>query len=294
MFLEDFMVRALLAGIGVALVVGPLGCFVVWRRMSYFGDTLAHSALLGVVLGLLLSVDPTVGIVVTTAALAAVIVLLQEQGRWATDTLLGLLSHSTLAVGIVAISLTARGRIDLQAYLFGDILAVGGSDLLWIWGGGLAVMGGLAAIWRPLLAVTVHDELARAEGISSFRVRLAFTMLLAAVIAVAMKIVGILLITALLIIPAAAARRISASPERMAAAAAAIGAAAVVGGLWGSLNLDTPSGPSIVVAALALFAVLQAVAGLAGLARGSAREGAARPAAPRRPAAGSVPPPPGS
>jgi zinc transport system permease protein len=267
MFLEDFMVRALLAGIGVALVVGPLGCFVVWRRMSYFGDTLAHSALLGVVLGFLLSVDPTVGIVVTTASLAAAIVLLQEQKRWATDTLLGLLSHSALAVGLVAISLMTQVRIDLQAYLFGDILAVGLADLAWIWGGGLVVAGGLLAVWRPLLAITVHDELARAEGVRSFLVRLAFTLLLATVIAIAMKIVGILLITALLIIPAAAARRVSGSPERMAAAAAAIGAAAVVGGLWGSLRLDTPSGPSIVVTALLLFVAIQVAAGLAGLAR---------------------------
>jgi zinc transport system permease protein len=270
MFLEDFMVRALLAGIGVALVVGPLGCFVVWRRMSYFGDTLAHSALLGVVLGFLLSVDPTVGIVVTTASLAAAIVLLQEQKRWATDTLLGLLSHSALAVGLVAISLMTQVRIDLQAYLFGDILAVGPADLAWIWGGGLVVAGGLLAVWRPLLAITVHDELARAEGVPSFLVRLAFTLLLATVIAIAMKIVGILLITALLIIPAAAARRVSGSPEQMAAAAAAIGAVAVVGGLWGSLRLDTPSGPSIVVTALLLFVAIQVVAGLAGLARGAA------------------------
>lgn len=269
MFLDDFMVRALLAGIGVALAVGPLGCFVVWRRMSYFGDTLAHSALLGVVLGFLLSVDVTVGIVVATAVLAVAIVLLQEQKRWATDTLLGLLSHSALAVGLVAISLTARARIDLQGYLFGDILAVGARDLAWIWGGGLLVMGGMAAVWRPLLAITVHDELARAEGVPSFLVRLSFTLLLAAVIAISMKIVGILLITALLIIPAATARRVSVSPERMAVAAAAIGVAAVVGGLWGSLRLDTPSGPSIVVAALLIFVAVQAGAGLAGWAGGA-------------------------
>lgn len=262
MLLDDFLVRALLGGIGVAAVAGPLGCFVVWRRMAYFGDTLAHSALLGVALGFLLSVDLTIGIIGTCLALAVAIVVMQEQRRWATDTLLGLLSHSALAIGLVVISLMDGVRIDLLGYLFGDILAVGRAELAWIWSGGLAVLAGLAVLWRPLLAVTVHDELARAEGIPSLYVRLGFTLLLAVVIAIAMKVVGILLITSLLIIPAAAARPFAATPERMAVIASAVGCFAVAGGLWGSLRLDTPSGPSVVVAALGLFVAAQVLATL--------------------------------
>jgi zinc transport system permease protein len=260
--LDGFLLRALLGGIGVAVAVGPLGCFVVWRRMAYFGDTLAHSALLGVALGFLLAIDLTVGIVATCVALAVAIVLMQEQRRWSTDTLLGLLSHSALAIGLVILSMMDGVRIDLMGYLFGDILAVGRADLAWIWAGGALVLTGLAAIWRPLLALTVHDELARAEGVPSLAVRLAFTLLLAVVIAIAMKIVGILLITSLLIIPAAAARRLAATPEGMAVTASIIGGLAVAAGLWGSLNFDTPSGPSVVVAALAIFMAVQAAGAL--------------------------------
>lgn len=267
--LDDFLLRALLGGIGVAVAVGPLGCFVVWRRMAYFGDTLAHSALLGVALGFLLAIDLTVGIVATCVALAVAIVLMQEQRRWSTDTLLGLLSHSALAIGLVIISAMDGVRIDLIGYLFGDILAVGRADLVWIWAGGALVLAGLAAIWRPLLALTVHDELARAEGVPSLAVRLVFTLLLAVVIAIAMKIVGILLITSLLIIPAATARRLAATPEGMAVAASVIGGLAVAAGLWGSLNFDTPSGPSVVVAALAIFVAVQTAGALLRPARGA-------------------------
>ena len=257
LILDDFIVRALIGGIGVAVVAGPLGCFVVWRHMAYFGDSLAHSALLGIVLGLLLSVDLTVGIVATCAAFALVIVLLEEQRRLATDTLLGLLSHSALAVGLVAISFFETVRVDLMGYLFGDILSVGKGDLAWIYGSGAAILAGLAVIWRRLLAITVHDEIARAEGINALAVRLGFTLLLAAVIAIAMKIVGILLVTSLLIVPAATARRFAATPEWMAVLAGLIGAAAVAGGIASSLYWDTPAGPSVVVAAFAMFVVSQ-------------------------------------
>nr|WP_207481427.1 iron chelate uptake ABC transporter family permease subunit [Arenibaculum pallidiluteum] len=266
--LDDFLVRALLGGLGIALVAGPLGCFVAWRRMAYFGDTLAHASLLGVALGFLLSVDPLVGILGTCAVVAVSVVLLQEQRRVATDTLLGLMSHSALALGLVVLGLLPGVRVDLSGLLFGDILSVSPSDLAWIWGGGAAVLAGLAWLWRPLLALTVHEEMARAEGIPTLRVRLVFTLLLAGVVAIAMKVVGILLITAMLILPAAAARPFSTTPERMALLAALAGAAAVGLGLWGSLALDTPAGPSVVVSALVLFLAGQA-ASLAGGRRGT-------------------------
>ena len=255
--MDDFFVRALLAGIGVAVVAGPLGCFVVWRRMAYFGDSLAHSALLGVALGFLLGVDPVIGVIALCVGLALLLVLLQQQRRLATDTLLGILAHSALATGLVVISLMDWLRIDLLGYLFGDILAVSVADVIWIWAGGGLALVLLAVLWRKLLALTVHEDLAAAEGVNVPLVRLGFMLLIALVIAIAMKIIGILLITSLLIIPAAAARRFAASPEQMAAIAAVIGASAVVLGLAGSLTLDTPSGPSVVVAAALLFAASQ-------------------------------------
>lgn len=251
--MDDFLIRALLGSIGVALAAGPLGSFIVWRRMAYFGDTLAHSGLLGVGLGLLLGVDPGLGVMAVCVVLAVVLVLMQRQRHLATDTLLGIFAHTALSLGLVALAFLETVRVDLVRYLFGDILAVNATDLYWIWGGGLAALLVLAVIWRPLLAMTVHEELARVEGVQVFRVRLAFMVLIAVVIAVAMKVVGVLLITSLMIIPAAAARRFARTPEAMAVMASGFGCVAVGLGLWASLAWDTPTGPSMVVAAFTLF-----------------------------------------
>ncbi len=267
--IDDFILRALLAGIGVALIAAPLGCFVVWRRMAYFGATLAHSALLGIALGILLGVDPGLGIAASSIAVALVVVTFERQRLIGRDTLLGILAHSGLAIGLVALSFIEGARIDLMAYLFGDILAVSLRDLAWIAGGGAAVLATLALIWRPLLAITLHEEMARAEGVRVVPVQLAFMLSLAVTIAIAMKVVGILLIVSLLIIPAAAARPFARTPEQMALLAAGAGVLAVALGLAGSLRWDTPAGPSVVVAAVALFALSLSAVSLRGLVRRS-------------------------
>jgi zinc transport system permease protein len=252
---DDFMVRALVAGLGIAIVAGPLGCFVVWRRMAYYGDTLAHSALLGIALGFLLDVDIIVGVTAICVVVALVVGAMQRRGMLATDTLLGIMAHSTLAFGLVVLAFLETVRVDLLSYLFGDILAVGMEDIAWIYGGGLVVLVVVAVIWRPLLSLTVHDEMAEVEGVNVPAMRLAFMVVLALVIAVAMKVVGILLITSLLIIPAATARRFSRTPEQMAVLAAVIGCVAVAVGLAASFRFDTPSGPSVVAAAFILFLI---------------------------------------
>jgi len=252
---DAFFLRALAAGVGVALVAGPLGCFVVWRRMSYFGDTLAHAGLLGVALGLLLEVNTVVAVFAVAAAIAGALTALQRFEMLPTDALLGLLSHGALAIGLVVIGLMATVRFDLTGLLFGDILAVSLTDIAVIWVGGAAVLAVLWTIHRSLFAGTVSHEIAHAEGLDPDRARLVFTLLLAAVVAMAMKIVGVLLITALLIIPAAAVRNMAASPGSMVVLSSIAGAIAVVAGLFGSLAWDTPSGPTIVVAALVLFVI---------------------------------------
>lgn len=250
---DDFFVRALAAGVGLALTTGPLGCFIIWRRMAYFGDTMAHSALLGVALSLLFNLNIIIAVFVVAAGVSLLLLLLQRVGSLSADSLLGILSHASLSVGLVILAFMTWVRVDLVSFLFGDILAVSEADIDIIWGGGILVLLVLVYLWRPLVASTVSEDLAEAEGLNPKRARLIFMLLLALVIAIAMKIVGILLITSLLIIPAAAARRFSASPEVMAVLSSLIGIAAVVGGLYGSLTFDTPSGPSIVVAALLLF-----------------------------------------
>lgn len=249
----DLLFRALLGGVGVAAVAGPLGAFVVWRRMAYFGDTLAHSALLGVALGFLFDINLNLAVVVLCVGLALVLVTLQKKHFIATDTLLGILAHSSLSLGLVAVSFLDNIRIDLMAYLFGDLLAISMSDLYWIYAGGALVILLLMLFWKPLLAMTVNEELAKVEGYPVEAIRLLLMLLVALVIAVAMKIVGVLLITSLMIIPAATARKVSNSPVQMATMASVIGCLSVCGGLWASYRWDTPAGPSVVVCAAFLF-----------------------------------------
>lgn len=253
--IDDFLTRAFLAGIGLAMITGPTGCFIVWRRLAYFGETIAHSALLGVALAILLDLHLAIGIFVTATAIVFVLHHLERRDALPTDTLLGLLAHGGIALGVVILSLFPNMRIDLHGLLFGDILAVSRTDLGLIWFGVAIALAILLWIWRPLLAATVSPELAAVAGLKPDRTRLAFGILVAAVIAFAIKIVGILLIVALMIIPAATARRFASSPERMAVGATIAGVLSVGLGLLASAELDTPSGPSIVVAGLALFAV---------------------------------------
>jgi zinc transport system permease protein len=257
--MDDFLWRAALGGIGIALISGPIGCFVVWRRMAYFGATLAHAALLGVALGLALRIDLHLGVLATGVLVSCALYLLDRHPELASDTLLGILAHSSLAVGLVLVSFMDTVRLDLTGYLFGDVLSIGARDLAWIGAGGSACLALLAWLWRPLLAMTVHEDLARVEGVPVERLRFAFLLLVSVVVALAMQVVGLLLAVSLLILPAATARRLVSTPEGMAVAAVAVGALAVLGGLWGSLRADTPAGPSIVVAGTLLFALSLAV-----------------------------------
>lgn len=252
--MPEFIIYALVAGLGLATVMGAIGVFVVWRRMAYFGDTLAHSALLGVAVGFIIGININVGIIAVCLIIAIGMVYLRSQRHLAEDTLLGILAHSSLALGLAAISLFSALRVDLMSYLFGDILAVTPEDIAWVYGGGIITLGVLAWLWKDLISITVHEDLARTDGVNIFRTQLVFMTLFALVIAMAMKIIGILLVTALLIIPAAAARRFARTPEQMAVFAAIAGSIAVAIGLQGSLLWDLPTGPAIVIAATLLYA----------------------------------------
>jgi zinc transport system permease protein len=240
---------------GSGLAAAPLGCFVVWRRMAYFGDATAHAAILGVALSLALEMSIFPGALAVALLMALTVTLLAGRG-YAMDTLLGVLAHSALAFGLVAVSFLSGIRIDLMAYLFGDILAVSRSDILVIWGGAALVVGLIAWRWSPLLTATLNEELAYASGLDPKREQLILTFALAITVAVAIKVVGVLLIAAMLIIPAAAARGLARTPEAMAAIAAVIGAVCAVAGLQGAYLFDTPAGPSIVCVAALVFAAL--------------------------------------
>ena len=250
---DDFFIRALIAGLGVALVTGPLGCFVIWRRLSFFGDTLSHSALLGVTLAFSFDINIAFSVFIISSAVALILLKLQKTTNLPGDALLGLLAHSSLAVGLVAIGFLSFIRFDIMGLLFGDILSVTKNDLIIIWVGGAIILFVLKLIWKPLFASTVNYELAEAEGMKPERVNAIFTILMAAIIAISIKMVGLLLITGMLIIPAAMARNISNNPKQMVLFSIIGGLLSVVMGLFGSLEINTPSGPSIITAGLILF-----------------------------------------
>jgi zinc transport system permease protein len=251
--LDDFFIRALIAGIGIALVAGPLGCFVIWRRLSFFGDTLSHSALLGVTLAFSFDINIALSVFLVSSALALVLLKLQKTTNLPGDALLGLLAHSSLAVGLVVIGFLSFIRFDIMGLLFGDILAVAPNDIFIIWIGGALILLVLKIIWKPLFASTVNYELAEAEGMNPARVNAIFTILMAAIIAISIKMVGLLLITGMLIIPAAMARNLSNNPVQMVIYSVIGGLLSVIAGLFSSLELNSPSGPSIITAALVLF-----------------------------------------
>lgn len=253
--LEDFISRALIAGVGFAIIAGPLGCLVIWQRLSYFGDTMAHSALLGIALALVFDINILIGVFVVCFLIALIVGRIGEQSKLSGDSALGVLSHSTLAIGLVAVSLMYWVRVDVLHFLFGNILAVSWSEILTIYSGGAVIMFVLIRRWNNMICLTVNEQIATAENMQPAKNRFLMMILLAAIVAFAMKIVGIILTVALLIIPAAAARQFAKTPEQMAVLASVFGVIAVISGLTLSVEFDTPPGPSIVVNATGIFIV---------------------------------------
>jgi zinc transport system permease protein len=251
--IDDFFIRALIAGVGIALVTGPLGCFVIWRRLSFFGDTLSHAALLGVTFSISFDINISLSVFIVSSIVALILIRLQKNTNLAGDALLGLLAHSSLAIGLVVLGFLSFIRFDIMGLLFGDILSVTLSDLLIIWIGGAVIILILSLIWKPLFASTVNYEIAEAEGKKKKKYNILFTILMAAIIAISIKMVGLLLITGMMIIPAAAARNLSNSPKQMVIISIIFGLLSVLIGLYASLEINTPSGPSIITTSLLFF-----------------------------------------
>lgn len=252
--MDDFVIRALAAGIGIALVAGPLGCFMVWRRMAYFSDSLAHSALLGIALGLALGIQFNLAVALVCAVFAILLVWMQQRNILPMDSVFAILAHASLSIGIIVIGLLEKTP-DLHSYLFGDILIVDLMDVLWVLGGSFIVLVLLWINWSPLVLMTIQEDLAKAEGVNTFRKNLLLVFLMTIVVAISIQIVGVLLITALLIIPAATARQFANSPQSMALFAAGLGSAGVALGIFASLHYDIIAGPGIVTSLAAIFVV---------------------------------------
>jgi len=254
--IDEVLLRALAAGVGVAVICGAVGCFLVWRRMAFYGDTLSHSALLGVAAGLIAGISPAIGALVVCLLVAASYAAMQSMRSVPSDTLLAVIAHGSLAAGLIAITVLAPGYVNVESYLFGDLLAIGDTELATIYAIGMVVALCTGFCWRAWLAISVDEELARVEGVAVARHKLLQMLVMASLVAVAMNVVGALLVTALLVIPPAAARAIARSPEQVALFGAGVGALSVIGGLMGSWHADSPAGPSVVMTAVALFGLL--------------------------------------
>lgn len=249
----ELLLPGWITGILLATAAGPLGSFVVWRRMSYFGDTLSHASLLGVAFGLLLKVNPFYTVIMITLLLALMLVWLERRTQLAVDTLLGILAHTLLSLGLVVVSLVDNLRVELMTYLFGDLLSVTYNDIITILICVVLVCSLLAWRWRALLSMTVCQELAFIDNLNIQRLQLLLMLVTALTIGIAIKFVGALIITSLLIIPAATARRLSSTPEQMVFVGIIIGMLSITGGLIFSAFYDAPAGPSIVLASALFF-----------------------------------------
>lgn len=254
--------RALAAGLGIAGAGGLLGCFVVWRRMAYFGDSLAHSAILGIALGMLYGFNINFGMIAICTLFAALLMALQRQNILATDTLLGVLAHAALSVGVVIMSLAdhvdgeSDGDLHLHNFLFGDISRLEPLQTLLILGVAVIIALSIARNWETLTLMTIHEDIAKVEIGDTRNLHLMFTLLITLFVAISVQIVGTLLITSALIIPAAAASRLARSPTQMALFAVALGALAMCLGLIGAQQLDISAGPVVVLVMSILFAAL--------------------------------------
>ncbi len=253
MMIDEFILNALIAGMLVAVIAGPLGCFMVWRKMAYFGDTISHSALMGVALGIAFDSENPLIMIGTCSCVAMLLLFLQRDRRFSSDTLLGILAHSALSVGMIVISMMDHFRTDMMYYLVGDILAISEENIYTIAGVAAITAICLYFIWRDLLSLTVHEDLAHVEGIKVNRIKIAYMLLIAFLVAVALKVIGVLMITALMIIPAAAARTIARTPLQMILSSSIAGVISVLSGVWVSSNWDVPTGPAIVLSATILF-----------------------------------------
>ena len=254
--LDDFATRALIGGLGIALSTGLLGCFIVWKKMSYLGDSLAHSSLLGIVIGIALNINPMLSITLYGLFFAISLMLLQRSKLLATDTLIGVLGHASLAIGIVSISLSSLNTVSLHSYLLGDILTITQTELLYIYGGAMLIWGLVILFWSPLLLSTVSEDLAQAERLKTFWLNALMILLIAILVAFSIRIIGILLMTALLIIPAATARHLSKTPESMVFFSVILSLLSIVLGIVSSFYIDVPTGPAIVTIAVIQFAVI--------------------------------------
>lgn len=260
----------LIAPLVLAVIAGPVGCLIVWRRMAYFGDAIAHSALLGVAVGLFIGFAPNIGVALISAFFAVLLVYLQHRRKLSIDTLLGILAHGALALGLLLVFWSAvetghgvhneaEHKIDphqlLETYLLGSLENISMHQNITLIIGAIVIGIILKLIWEPLILMTLNMDLAKAEGVPTLRLQYIMMGIMTSLVVMGMQITGVLFITSLLIIPAAAARQISTTPEKMIIWAIIFAFSGVSIGYLASKLADLPPGPAIISTLTTIFII---------------------------------------
>ncbi len=266
--MDEILLYAMIGGLALSFITGPLGCFVVWQRMAYFGETVAHGTLLGFVLSQVTQWPLFVCVLAVAASVALVMDQLTHSKKLSSDTGLGIVAHGALAVGIVLISYFGLFNASLHTLLFGDILFIARDQILLLLGCAALFLLVMLWKWRALVAIAVDPAIAASQGVNVRMHRLALVLAIALVVAFSFQWVGVLLFAALLIVPPAAARFVSTNPTGMAVTATALCVCATQTGIQLSFVTDTATGPTIVVVALMLFVVCFAMGAVLQKSRG--------------------------
>jgi zinc transport system permease protein len=261
-WLDDFLLRALFAGLIMVVIAAPMGCLMVWQRLAFLSDTLGHAAVMGVGLGLMLQIEPLYGVLAVALVIVFSLSRVSHFNNALSETTLAIISHTGLAGGIILVGLLPAPTVNLEAILFGDLLATTRGDLLNLLLTTIVLLVLLLRYWRAFVAVSVSREIAQAEGIEVRRVQALMYVMIALLVAVMMKVMGVLLIAAMLVIPTSSARLFSRSPEQMVLISGLYGLAALGGGLTGSFQFDWQTGPAIVISATLLLLLTLAYARL--------------------------------
>ncbi|MGB5330415.1 MAG: metal ABC transporter permease [Gammaproteobacteria bacterium] len=258
-WLDDFLVRSVIAGLIMVVIAAPMGCLMVWQRLAFLSDTLGHAAVMGVGLGLLLEVTPVFGVLAVALLIVFSLNRVNSFNSALSETTLAIISHTGLAGGIILVGLLPAQSVNLEAILFGDLLATTSADLTRLLITTVVLLLLLLHHWRSFVAVSVSREIAQAEGIEVRKVQFLMYIMIALLVAVMMKVMGVLLIAAMLVIPTTSARLFSRSPEQMVAVSALYGLGALVGGISSSFQFDWQTGPAIVVSATMLLLITLAI-----------------------------------
>jgi zinc transport system permease protein len=257
--MPDFIWLALAGALLITLMSAPVGAFMLWRRMAFVGDALAHTTLLGLGIGLWLQIPIQLSLLLVSVIVAVSITRIHQRNNLSTDTFIAIAAHSSLALGMLVVTLLPEARIDLMGYLFGDLLNLTMQD---IWGlliASLLTLSILYRYWQGLILTCLNAELARLAGHDTQKLNLILALLIALIIALSTKLVGALLITALLITPAAIARRWSQTPIGMIQGAIVISWLAIAIGISLSWHFDLPVSPAIVAVLFAGFIASRAL-----------------------------------